>query len=258
MEANIKEKAKPYFLQAESDILAILIHGFTGTPFDLRELGEFLHSKNISIKAPLLPGHGTYWQELEKVTAADWLSVIEKELNEQFEQFKKIFLIGYSFGANLALTMATKYPEKIKGIVSLGVSVYLRNDFLTRLLLPIFHLLFKKYKKNYIKRKFLTEYEDLGCYSCIPTKSVFDFYNYIDNYTKKELAKVSVPTLIIHSHDDRVTHPKSSEFVHRHISSSQKELIILDDINHNPLNSRAKDETFERIEKFITMLRGER
>jgi len=257
MDNQVKEKAKPYFLKGDSDILALLIHGFTGSPYDLRELGDFLSAKGVTIKAPLLPGHGSQWQDLEKISHQDWLKAIDQEVNQYFNAYRKIFLIGYSFGANLAITMARRYPEKIKGIVCLGASVYLHNDRLARMLLPIVNLIFKKYKKSYIKKKLRADYEEHGCYTYIPTSSIYEFYKYIDNITKKELAEVTVPTLIIHSCDDKVTHFKSSKFIHKNIGSQQKELIILDDINHNPLNSKTKDEIFGRIEKFIQSLKGE-
>jgi alpha-beta hydrolase superfamily lysophospholipase len=37
----------------------LLIHGFTGTPWDVRPLGEALSAAGISVQAPRLPGHGT-------------------------------------------------------------------------------------------------------------------------------------------------------------------------------------------------------
>lgn len=253
---NIREKAKPFFHQADSDTLAILIHGFTGTPDDLRELGKFLVSKNISVKAPLLPGHGSInWRDLEKVNHEDWQNAIDQEVLKYIDEFKNLYLIGYSFGANLALNMATKYPDKINGVVSLGVSVYLRKDALIKnVLLPTFHYLFGKYRKRYIRTKILNDYERTGAYARVPTKSLYDFYKFIDKYTKKELDQVKVPTLIIHSRDDKVTHFRSSHFVHDRISSPQKDLLILDDINHNPLHSKTKDEIFNRIERFINSI----
>jgi len=250
--SEIRDKAKPYFLEGNCGKLAILIHGFTGTPHDLKELGEFLNSQGISVCAPLLPGHGRVdWKDLEKVTQKDWEIAIEEEVKSHFNMYDEIYLIGYSFGANLAFNVAVKYPDKIKGVISLGISIFLRRDGMIRKILPLFHALYGKYRKRYIKKKHLAEYEETGSYAKIPTKSIYELYKFIDNVTSRDLTKVCLPTLIIHSRNDKVTHYKSSQYVHDKICSKRKELIIIDDINHNPLNSKTKDIIFDRIKKFI-------
>ena len=73
MQSNtkIREKAKPFFIDAGSGTLAILVHGFTGSPYDMKELAEFLVSKGISVKVPLLAGHGSHWTQLEKTSYFD-------------------------------------------------------------------------------------------------------------------------------------------------------------------------------------------
>jgi len=252
--SEIKEKAQPYFYEAGNK-LAILIHGFTGTPDDMRELAKYLAVKNISAKAICLAGHGTTnWRDLENSSYYDWWKTLEEEVKDASGKYEKVFLIGYSFGANLAFDIAARYPKMVAGVVSLGISVFLKKERLVKLLLPIFHFFFKKYKKHYIKKEYQDKYLQSGSQLLIPTKSVYDFYNFIDFFTKKELAKVTVPALIIHSRDDAITHPKSSEFVHNRISSKRKELMILDEMNHNPIQSQRKDLIFNKIEEFINSL----
>ncbi|MBU1036606.1 alpha/beta fold hydrolase [Patescibacteria group bacterium] len=251
MEFRVKEKAKPYFYEADSDSLAILIHGFTGSPDDFRDLAKFLVNRGITVSAILLPGHGSYWKDLEKTTHYHWWKTVDDEINKARGKYKKIYLIGYSFGANLAFDMAARYPKEITSVISLGISVYLRREFLIKTLLPFFHFFLKRIKKDYIKKDQIADYEDRGCYLYIPTASTYEFYKFINTYTKKELAKVTVPSLIIHSQDDTITNPKSSQFVHQRINSPKKELLILDDINHNPLISERKDVIFSKIMEFI-------
>lgn len=250
---EIKEKARPYFYNVNSKTLAILIHGFTGSPYDLKELAKFLAAKGISVKAPLLAGHGRIWNDLEKCTCFDWWESVNQEMKWAEGKFDNIFIIGYSFGANLAMDMAARYAEKVNGVVSLGVSVFLRKDFLIRkIAMPIFHSFFKKYRKRYIKGDYLIEYEDSGCYANVPTLSLREFYRFIKYYTKRELKKMKSPILIIHSKDDKITHPRSSQYVYDRIGSEKKELLFLDEINHNPLASRRKDYIFSMIEEFIS------
>jgi len=249
--SEIREKAKPYLYVAGKK-LAILVHGFTGTPDDMRELAKYLADKGISAKAIRLAGHGTTdWRDLEKVSYYDWWKSLEDEVKNSAGKYEKIFLIGYSFGANLALDMAARYPKMVDGVVSLGISVFLKKERLMKTLLPIFHFLFKKYKKYYIKKECQDEYLNSGSQMFVPTKSLYDFYNFIDFYTKRELSKMTAPALIIHSRDDAITKPQSSEFVHRCLSSSKKELLILDEMNHNPIQSQRKNLIFSKIEEFI-------
>ncbi len=251
---KIKEKAKPYIYEAGDSALAILIHGFTGTPDDLRHLADFLASCGITAKAVRLAGHGSHWTDLEKTSYYDWWKSVEDEIKKASGKYKKIFLIGYSFGANLAFDLAARYQKDITAVVSLGISVFLRKEFFIKLLLPFFHFFFKHYRKFYIKNEQVLDYEDAGGYVYIPTASVYEFYKFINYYTKRELAKVTTPALIIHSKDDAITHPQSSIFVYRKINSPKKELLLLDDINHNPLTSQRKDVIFSRIKEFISSL----
>src|SRR3989344_307212 len=128
--SKIRERGKPYFYEADSETLVILIHGFTGSPDDMRELAKYLFSQNISVKVPRLAGHASYWTELEKTSFYDWWKSVEDEIIEASEKYKKIFLIGYSFGGNLALDLAARYGDKITGVATLGASGFLRKEIM--------------------------------------------------------------------------------------------------------------------------------
>jgi len=252
---NIKENAKPYFFDTGSKTLAILVHGFTSSPHDFLELAQFLASKGISVKAPLLAGHGRTWQDLEHCTCYDWWNTVNEEIKWAEDKFENIILVGYSFGSNLSLDMAVRYPDKIKGVVVLGISVFLHKDFLIKkVALPLVHFFSGKYRKRHIKADHIEEYENNGCYSIVPTAALKEFYKFIKYYTQMELFQVKVPTLIIHSRDDDVTHPLSSQYVYDRLGSHQKELLFLDELNHNPLESKRKNFIFTRILDFINAL----
>ena len=47
--------------------VALLLHGFPGTPAELRPLGEVLAAAGISARAPLLPGFGPAMHQLADV-----------------------------------------------------------------------------------------------------------------------------------------------------------------------------------------------
>jgi len=247
---KIKKKALPYTYEA-GDILAILVHGFQGTPDDMRNLASYLAQHGISARAVRLAGHGRTWQDLDETTSYDWWKSLDDEIKDVIGKYDKIFLIGYSFGANLAFDLSARYPKDITGVVSLGVSVYIRRNWMITFMLPFYHFLFKKYRKKYIKKNQVIEFEDTGAYSYVPTSSIYEFKRFIKHYTKKELPKVTTPSIVIHSKDDHITHPFSSEYVYTRINSIKKELLLLDDVNHNPLSSKRRDIIFSKIIEFI-------
>lgn len=250
--AEVKEKAKPFFYSAEepSDSLALLIHGFSGTPYDLREIGEHLARHGISALGVRIAGHGSSPEDLIKTNAGDWWHSVYKELEKSKKQYSKIFLVGYSFGANLAIDFAVRYPDSIKSIILLGPSVFIRRDGFFRLLLPIYRLFFK-YQIKTIAPKDVLEYTERGTYTKIPVKSVKDLFDFIDNYTKKEIPLVNVPTLIIQSSRDRVVHPRSAYYVYERIKTEKKELLYLDNHEHNPFFCDQKQEIFDKVADFL-------
>jgi carboxylesterase len=61
-----------------SEVGCVLIHGFTGTPQNIRPLGDFLARRGSTILAPRLAGHGTTVDEFEQTGAEEWLSFVRE------------------------------------------------------------------------------------------------------------------------------------------------------------------------------------
>src|SRR5580658_6857521 len=91
---------------------ALLIHGYTGTPYDLRPLGDFLHKENFHVCAPLLKGHGQKPELLFKVSADDWFLQVNNIL-DSFDKKKPVIIIGLSMGALIACAISKKVDALI-------------------------------------------------------------------------------------------------------------------------------------------------
>ncbi len=57
-----------FFLKSRSKTGVLLIHGFTGSPEEMRPLGDYLKKKRLTVYCPVLPGHCTSVRNLEKVS----------------------------------------------------------------------------------------------------------------------------------------------------------------------------------------------
>ena len=56
-----------------NDIGCLLVHGFTGTPQNVRPLADYLARRGLAVSAPRMPGHGTAVQDLDATGPQDWL-----------------------------------------------------------------------------------------------------------------------------------------------------------------------------------------
>lgn len=252
--SDIKTSARPFYFPAEDGnkkIGALLVHGFSGSPYDLNELGQFLGEHNINAHGALLAGHGGDFDHLAVTSHDDWLMSVERELQELRKMYDQIILVGYSFGSNLLLDIVGRYPENVTGLICMSTSVYIRKDRQVRLVASILSLFSDRAAKRRMPPEKRMVYEAGGRHIVIPLKGLHSFFNFIDTATKPNMHKVKVPVLLIHSRDDYASSPRSSEYIFEKIGSEDKELFIFNSYEHNPLISSSRDIVFNKILAFF-------
>ncbi len=118
-------KTEPFELGRGPDA-CLLLHGFTGSPWDVRPLGEALAARGMHVVAPLLPGHGTTPQALLGVTWRDWRAAARDAL-DSLRGHRSIFVAGLSMGALLALGLAADHPEAVRALALVAPAVRFRG-----------------------------------------------------------------------------------------------------------------------------------
>lgn len=94
---------------------ALLVHGFTGTPWEMRLLGESLAEAGITCLAVRLPGHGTSPEDLAGKHCEEWLDAVLEGYEILAKSYSSIYGIGMSTGCLLLLAAVRKYP--LSGLV---------------------------------------------------------------------------------------------------------------------------------------------
>lgn len=108
-----------------SVIGCLCIHGFTGAPYEIEPLVNFLEEHtDWKISAPTLPGHGEE-EDLSTVSYQQWIEFVEGELEKLIEECEVTYIIGFSMGGMLAAHLAAKYH--VEKLVLLSAAAYYVN-----------------------------------------------------------------------------------------------------------------------------------
>jgi carboxylesterase len=90
---------------------ALVLHGFTGSPYSMRGIARALAGVGFTVELPLLPGHGTAVEGLVPSRFADWLVAAEKSYVDLASRVDDVIVVGLSMGGTLAASLAAAHPE---------------------------------------------------------------------------------------------------------------------------------------------------
>jgi len=97
---------EPFLWAGTDQRAALLLHGFPGTPAEMRGLGSLLHDEGWTVYSPLLPGFGPDIATLARRHYREWLDAAAKAYEELRANHKTILLVGNSMGGALAINVA--------------------------------------------------------------------------------------------------------------------------------------------------------
>jgi carboxylesterase len=101
----------------------LVLHGFTGSPRTVRPWAEHLAEAGLTVRAPLLPGHGATWRELSATGWTDWYGAAEQAFADLSARCEQVFALGISMGGCLALRLAETQGDRVSGLVVVNPSL---------------------------------------------------------------------------------------------------------------------------------------
>jgi carboxylesterase len=245
--------AEPFlFLGDPSKPACLLIHGFTGTPKEMRWMGEYLNQQGYTCLGVRLAGHATHPEDMIRSRYTDWMASVEDGYHLLRSTTHKIYLAGLSMGGILALLMSTRLD--VRGVVAMSTPARLPTDY------PIWLLKLVSLMMRYSPKTRNppgtgwfdpSAYVDHVSYSKNPVRSSAELKKLILEM-HAALPRVNVPVLLMHSRDDTYVLPKNMEQIYaRLVNAQDKTKLYIAGSGHVLPRDAARQQVFQSASEFL-------
>jgi len=189
-------------LDGDATTGVVVVHGFTGTPFEVRYLGDRLAGAGYSVLGVRLPGHGTRLDDLDATRWQDWAACVDEAVTRMAAHHDRVAIVGQSLGGLLALHATAGHPE-IACVASLAAPLWLEglNGVVARLVRA------NKMPLRILPKLGGSDVRDRAakranpCYPAVPMRALgqlLEFMTVVDG----QLARITRPALVLHARQD--------------------------------------------------------
>jgi carboxylesterase len=226
---------EPFFFDG-SGLSVLLIHGFSGTPYEMRYLGERLSSIGARVLGVRLAGHGGAPEELGASTHDNWYESVIGGLEQLREYGDPIVVAGLSMGALLSTRLALDQREAVAGLVLIAPAFFI--TFPRRAILRLIEFCGRFADQIYLQKHGGSDIHDHTARSVHPRHSLMPLraalsLNQLMRMLRPRLSEIVQPALIIHSRRDHTCpYEKNVGFLMSHLGSQEKRTVTLEESYH--------------------------
>lgn len=215
----------PFRLEGDRADAVVLLHGWTGSPAHLRDLGRIINESGYTVVGPLLAGHGTSLADMALTGWRDWVRSAVQPALELSD--RPLHLIGLSMGGVISLLLAPALGARSITTINAPQVVYDRR----------FRLSAAYRGSNRIEPSDppepaapeMRQYQQQ--YNGAPIGTVAELRDLM-RAAGRNLHRVTCPALVIQSRTDETVRPKSAEMIYDGVNSKEKGLVWLENSRH--------------------------
>ncbi|HSL31196.1 MAG TPA: alpha/beta fold hydrolase [Anaerolineales bacterium] len=251
--SQIIPTAEPFFLLGDpSKPACLLIHGFTGTPKEMRGMGEYLHRQGYTCLGIRLAGHATDPEDMIRARWTDWTASVEDGFQLLRGISPDVFLIGLSMGGILSLLTASTLP--VRGVIAMSTPARLPTDYPVWLIEFLSRFIRFRSKSSeppgsgWFDK---TVYHDHIAYPRHPVRAAAELKKLILEMLVA-LPKVTAPVLLMHSQDERYVLPDNLETIYAGlVNTTDKTRLYLTGSGHVLPRDASREQVFQAADHFI-------
>ena len=251
---RILSGAEPFFFPG-GRTGCLLIHGFTGTPFEMRELGQHLAKQGLSVLAPRLFAHATSQEDLQRARWQDWTASVEDGYDLLRGACDKIIPIGLSMGGVLTIIAAARY--EVAGAVLMSTPYNppdprMRPLHVVAPLLSLFWRYNPKAPGDWHDKQAEASHLEYPQHS---VRGASELYGLLLE-AQRALPQIRCPVLIVQSKQDAAVPWQNAELIHERVGSTDKQMLCLDKSGHVVTRDAERKRVFETTAAFVRRMSG--
>lgn len=214
----------PFYWEA-GPVGVFLSHGYTATTAEVRLFAQRLFEKGYSVAGPLLAGHGSRPEDLNRVHWQDWVESGEKVYGQLKSRCKYIFLGGQSMGGLVALYLASQHP-KIAGILLYAPAIKLKLTAQEKVKLYAGSLFLPQ-----VERTSLDVSDRWQGYPGLPLKGAIQLLR-MQGAVHQRLGLIRQPIILFQGRRDTTVHASAGAIILQAVGSAIKEHHWMENSSH--------------------------
>ena len=209
---------------------ALLLHGLTGSPYEMRYVADRLNAHGARCLGPVMAGHGGDPRALLGLTWRDWVEGARRELS-RLDGARRVLVVGCSMGALVACALAHSEPRRIAGLALLAPA--LRLGPVARLaafvggrpplgrLFPLVPKAGGSDVRDPVQRRLNPAMR------AVPLSAVRELVD-LAHHVDRLLPEITVPALVIAGRHDHTVELSGARRIARRIGSAPGRLVVLE------------------------------
>lgn len=215
----------------------LVLHGFGGSPAELRPVIAHLADQGFTVSAPVLPGHGAAAEALGTTRFRHWLRAAESALAQlqrrpspaggcgPGQRTTAVHLVGFSMGGLIALYLAARH--EVASVTTLAVPTLLRDW--RQLQQPLSRYLPPERQPQLTMRSLAR----------------------LARLVRRDLPRVQAPVQALQGDCDAWIDPASAAYLITHVASEEKQTRLLSGRGHFLALERGRDEVAQLTADWI-------
>jgi carboxylesterase len=256
--ATLSESDSTPFELGQGDRGVLVVHGFTGSPFEMRLLGEDLAARGFAVSGVKLAGHAGTTRELAQTTWHDWYRSASDAVDALRRRCgnRRVAVVGLSMGGLLTLELARQRRDELAAIGVLAAPLWLppqaekfarvtaRLPLIRSIALP--KIAGSDIRDPIMKRRNARAQRRAG----MPLPALASLVE-LGAHLRDKLADVTTPTLLAHSERDHTVPYECMDAIANRLGTSEYRKLTLHESFHVITLDLERDMVFAAVAEWV-------